>query len=196
MTTFDKNDELWAYIAEFIDQEGFLLISIDGPTGSGKSTLAENIASKFKLAHLNLDDDRYLIPEMGGYVEYIKYDNLIADLESYRKNSSPIIIDAVCVQEILARTNTKPDLNIYVKKLRRGNQWLDGRYFDYSKNVDDVIKTDLEEQRNFNLINAQLDSGVTDNSVPKESVFHEVLRYHFSYKPDLNADILFERIDV
>lgn len=178
MITFQNRAELKEWLIKSFDANDHRLISMDGLMDSGKTRLAQFLAKDIKIPHIKLDDDRYRIKDMAKFVESIRYENLIGDLPKYLKTYKKVIIDGVCILEVLSRIDCTSDLRIYVKKLIK-DYWWDGNVLDYSKDIEAVIKGDMKER-----------------SIPNELVYHEVIRYHFKYQPELSAGIIFERPDL
>jgi hypothetical protein len=85
----------------------FGLLAIDGPPGSGKTYAAQYLANELQIPCIHVDD--FLIEHEGGYVDYIRYDDLEESLAD-----APAIIEGVCLLEILQRVDASADLFIYV----------------------------------------------------------------------------------
>ena len=70
-------------ISNRVSSNNVKIISFDGNDGSGKSSLVSKICKGEGYIHINLDDDRYLLKEQGGFVNYIKKDVLKFDIAKY-----------------------------------------------------------------------------------------------------------------
>ena len=193
MITLRDKAELVDFISKAAQTNNIKIISVDGIDGCGKTTLAKELVNNLDLTHINLDE--YLIKNKGTYVNYIKYKILKQDISKKLANNKVIIIDGICILKVLESIKIKSDFKIYVKKLRWGTHWLEGQIIDYSKNVDEVLKTEEETLRKFCEINAKIEGKKPGKFVPQESIFQEIVRYHFEYRPNLNADVIFERTD-
>ena len=86
------------------------IVSIDGWSGSGKTTLAKYLASRLKLKRYELD--KYVHRERGGFLQYFDYSRLATALDSVPTRSAPVLIDGVCVLEVLRRLGLRPDLKV------------------------------------------------------------------------------------
>jgi uridine kinase len=126
-------------VAENISQ----LISIDGVDGSGKSYLSEFLVKEKGYSYIDIDGD-YLIPNDGKYIEFIRYNVLKADVIKLLSSRRIIVIDGICILKILENIDLEPDIKVYVKKIIFG-EWRDGRLFDYSCNIEDVLAAKRKE---------------------------------------------------
>ena len=72
---------------------------------------------------------------------------------------------------------------------------IDGRLFDYSCNIEDILNVKRKEAQEFES-NAAFIEGrepeILNNS--EENMQDEIIRYHFEYQLENNADIIFENI--
>lgn len=182
-------DNFSCRVAENISQ----LISIDGVDGSGKSYLSEFLVKEKGYSYIDIDGD-YLIPNDGKYIEFIRYSVLKADVIKLLSLKKIIIIDGICILKILENIDLEPDIKVYVKKIIFG-EWRDGRLFDYSCNIEDVLAAKRKEAQEFEN-NAAFIEGrepeILNNS--EENMQDEIIRYHFEYQPENNTDIIFENI--
>jgi len=177
-------------IIEEIKRENAHYIVIDGADGSGKSTLANEIANKMSFIHINLDD--YLDKNHGYFVDYIKYDLLNKKIE---EANSPIIIEGVCALAVIKKMKIRCDLHIYIKRMADFGYWKDTYLYDADEDVDTHIDKQNVEHRKFcesmtHIEGKQFDP--KDASIPK--LIEELIRYHYEFKPQEIANIIFERI--
>lgn len=192
MVVFQDLEKLQKHVERLLNSDGIKLISIDGEDGSGKSTLAKHLSESLNIIHLNLDDERYFEKNKGGYVKHLKYEKIKLDLD-FLSNAKAHIFDGVCNLKILQQLDIKPDLRIYVKELVYGI-WGYEETLEYSKDVKDVIRKQRNKLKNFMEMAAKLEGKEIESSESsEESLSEEILGYHFEYKPNLNADIIFER---
>ena len=96
----------------------FRLLAIDGPPGSGKTCAAQYLANELQTPCIHVDD--FLVEHKGGYVDYIRYDDLEVALAD-----GPAIIEGVCLLEILERIGASADLFIYVSPARSARDTRD-----------------------------------------------------------------------
>ena len=193
MVVFQSSEKLNQHFQALISSYNIRIVSIDGEDGSGKSTLAEEISSIANGFHLNLDNDRYFDKNKGGYVKHLKYDIIKSDLDDCLSKGKIVNLDGVCNLKILQKLDFKADLRIYVKKLIYGI-WDYEEKLEYSKDIEEVIREQRRKLRTFKEMAAKLEGKERESSESsEESLSEEILRYHFEYKPNLNADIIFER---
>lgn len=96
-------------ISKYIKRNINGIIAIDGELGSGKSTIANEIAVKFGIPVVHVDD--CLIPSRGCYVEALKLDKLermICD------TGLPVIIEGICLLDVLSKLRLTPSLHFFL----------------------------------------------------------------------------------
>jgi hypothetical protein len=97
-----------AAIAERIRGSGASLIVIDGLPGAGKSTLAASLSALLTIRAVHLDD--YLAHECVGFTDYLRYEDLQRAL--LRR---PVIVEGVCMLDVLDRLTLRPDQFVYLQ---------------------------------------------------------------------------------
>jgi len=178
-------------ISKELKRKNVSLIVVDGVDGSGKSTLAGKIAKDLSCLHINLDD--YLEKKRGSFVKYIKYNLLKNEIDG--ANIS-IIIEGVCVLAVLRNLNINSDFLIYIKRMSNYGLWLDEDLCDVDEDIDDFIENQNLEHLKFCEANATIEGKEFDPkncNIPK--LTEEIIRYHFEFRPQEIADIIFKRID-
>lgn len=145
------------------------IISIDGVDGVGKTTLSSKIAKELSLSTIELDD--FIQENQDGYVNFIYYDRL---LEKIVSNKS-VVIEGICVLQILNKIKIKPDASVYIKVVDRYG-FCNGqiKYYPYGRSADEVIND--RKSKGF--------------GVGYEA---DVIRYHYSFKPHENSNFIFQR---
>ena len=178
-------------IIKEVKRKNARLIIVDGVNGSGKSTLAGEIAKKLGLLHINLDD--YIEKNRGYFAKYIKYDLLKNEIDN---TISPFIIEGVCVLNILKNLNIKHDFLIYIKRMSDYRFWQDEHLYDVDKDIDGFIANQNLEHQKFCEATANIEGNEynpNDSTIPK--LTEEIILYHYNFKPQDIADIVYERID-
>jgi len=183
-------DELYNSVSKYLKKGNSFLIALDGADGSGKTTIANLLSSRFNLKHIELDDDRYLITNQGGYVDYIRYELLKEDLDKLKSKGQISIIEGICVLEILNRIKILPSLHIYIKKLKFG-LWLDGECFDYTSSIEEQMQKDREQFKRFHEFESQMNNEQKEFNYETKGIFLDKLEYHFKFNPDQIADIVY-----
>jgi uridine kinase len=166
------------------------IIGIDGVDGSGKSVLASSLSEELGYPHLNLDD--FLEENRGEYAKHIRYNDLqkwIAD------TIGPIIIEGVCLLAVLERLNQCPDVLIYVKRISDYGSWRDEDDCEVNDDIDEFISQKHEELQKFVLGEAYIEGSDDPNDISFPQFAEEVIRYHFTYRPHRNADVIYNRVD-
>jgi len=193
MIELDNFQDAIKEIESRISQNGIKIISLDGNTGSGKSTLAKYISDKTGAIHLDLDEEKYLHQNQGGRLKYIKYDILHDDIIELINLENLVIVDSVCILKILKIIKIESDLKIYVKRLSAYGHWYESNKFDYQKSASEIIQ---EEKNRAQILRDIVNSSVgtnEHNEIKENTTYDEIIEYHFEYKPDINADIVYNR---
>jgi adenylate kinase family enzyme len=169
------------------------LISVDGFSGSGKSFLSKKIAENNNYKYIDIDKD-YLTPNDGLFINFVKYEKLKADISKFVSDGKRVVIDGICILKVLDRIGFKPDIKVYVKRIH-SQQWRDGKYLNYSTNVEDALSAERNELQEFENDAAYIEGRepkIIDSS--REDMTHETFRYHYLYHPDIVSDLVFHRI--
>ncbi len=145
------------------------IITIDGVDGVGKTTLSIKIAEVLCLSNIELDD--FVQKNQDGYIKYIDYDRLLDRIIS----NKPVIIEGICIQQILNKIQVNSDVTVYVKVVDRYG-FCNGqiKYFPPNKSADEVINE--RKVKGFHV-----------------GYEEDVILYHYSFKPHENSDYIFER---
>jgi tRNA A37 threonylcarbamoyladenosine biosynthesis protein TsaE len=163
------------------------IVSIDGWSGSGKTTLARDLADRLSLRRCELDE--YVHEQRGGFLEHLDYPRLSTALANVRTASAPVLVDGICVLEVLERLGLRSDLKVYVRKISASGIWHDGLNLDPSRTAEEVIEEDRQSaERWAEMHGKKLGEG-------GEPLAWEVLRYHYGYLPHESADVYFNRIE-
>lgn len=85
-------------------------------------------------------------------------------------DSSVLIIDGICLREVLRRLNLTVSLFVYVKRLAENGLWHDGFYLEDFETVGTIVENREE---------------------PHRSDF----TYHSAERPHEHADIIFHRVE-
>jgi len=152
------------------------IISIDGVDGVGKSTLASKIAKELRSPLIEIDT--FVQEQRGGYIDYIDYNRLNERIKKNIIENRLVILEGICIQQILDKIGLKSFIKIYVKVIDNYGFWMDEiRFFPPDKSANEVI---AERKANrFSLGHVE-----------------DIIRYHYTYMPYKNADYLFERREV
>jgi hypothetical protein len=84
------------------------VIAIDGDLGAGKSVLAEELSRILKFPCVHLDD--FVMPDRGGFVEFIRYSELQTAL-----SGRSVVVEGICLMAVLKRLRVAPDVLVYVQ---------------------------------------------------------------------------------
>ncbi len=138
---------------------------------AGKSTLAKQLAKDLGRDQVAVHVDDYRrrpVPDLP-YLQTLDLPELAAHLDDIRQDcpTRPVIIEGICLREVLYKISRKLDLAIYVEKLSQAGL----RHTQF----------DLEDFEND-----------PRQNVPK-ILYDDEMRYHRAYRPHVIADLYFER---
>jgi len=118
------------------------LVAIDGFQGAGKSALATEIAATLGMRCVHLDD--FLLSGRAGFVEFLKYPELSNALAN-----RPVLVEGVCLLEVLERLALRPDMLVYVdsaipeKNTARGRGQVACEIMSYHKRFQPISVADV-----------------------------------------------------
>ena len=107
-------------VAMLLRRQGADLIAIDGSFGVGKSTLARALASRLQVKAVHLDD--FLIRRRGAYLKNLRLMQLTKCIGRGRR----LILEGICVLQVLELVGRKPDSLVYVKRMTSSARPKDG----------------------------------------------------------------------
>lgn len=149
------------------------IVSIDGVDGVGKSTLARKIVEELTLSYVEIDT--FVKEQQGGYIDHIDYDRLIESIKQAMITNQVLILEGICVQQVLKKLGLNPYVKIYVKVINNYGFWMDRiRFFPPDKSADEMIAERKAKQ--FSLGHVE-----------------DIIRYHYTFNPHESADYIFER---
>jgi hypothetical protein len=154
---------------------GTTRIGIDGINGVRKSSVAEFLCQKFGLSTVHTDD--FLERNQGGYVNFLRYDELKSKLSSLGQ----FVVEGVCLLQVLERVGVRVDVVVYIKRYHLG-LWADERELNVPlAQLDEFLRKEREI--------VELISGESDDGGPHLS--DDVVRYHSNYQPHARAQLLY-----
>lgn len=179
-------DALMRALAPHINRGDLGLVAIDGWAGAGKSHLATVLARRLGGTHINLDD--FLDEKKDGFVAHLRYGEVATAVGGGRDRGF-VVLDGVCVLEVLSRLNRQPGVHIYVKCMLRGIQWLPEATLARASAAEALAH---EEQQ------ARFYAKLSDRPlVPGEGLVagleRDLIDYHYRYRPHETADLVYER---
>jgi hypothetical protein len=183
----DSIQELSDLIIKEIEDSGVKIISIDGWTGSGKSFLMDSL--EIEATKISVDD--YYKKHSDQYVDVIYYDDL---KDKVLESKGLIMLEGICIQEVLNRIVIIPDLTIYIKRLSNGGFWSEEEYVN-KENAEEIFYLD-DKNLEYDIITGEkreISDDEKELTEKRQGVFYDLVRYHYKYLPHLNSDIVFER---
>ena len=156
-------------------------IGVDGTDGVRKTCASAAFAETLGIPLVSLDD--YLIKNQGGYVQFLRYD----ELDNALRQSDRFIVEGVCLLQVLERVAVSVDAHVYVKRYRH-NLWADERELDIApEDVDDF----LAQERKFVAMLSGLSGEPAESEDTDPTLADEIVRYHATYRPHEHADYVY-----
>jgi len=178
-------------IVELINGGTFQLIGIDGIDGAGKSTLAEKLSGLLGLNHINLDD--YAEKEKGTFVDFLDLNRLN---DALNESQQAVIIEGICLLEVLSRIDRCADLLIYIKKMSSYGSWRDEDEFEITEEIEEFIHNQKQDLKEFCMVEAEIEGReFNEKEFSFPALREEIFRYHYKHSPHKRANVLFSRIN-
>ncbi|MBX9629036.1 MAG: hypothetical protein K2X67_00815 [Burkholderiales bacterium] len=147
------------------------VVGIDGFMGSGKTKLAFALAESMNGIRVSLDAYIDRDVESKNYSEKIMRHYLVSDLRKLQAAFQFVVLEGICLLEVLATISRTPDSHVYVKRISTGGLWHDG----------------------FHLEDYETDQAITEN---QEGLHKSEFEYHSKWRPHERAIAIFERPDL
>jgi hypothetical protein len=154
---------------------GVKRIGIDGMNGVRKTSVADFLCQRLGLSAVHTDD--FLERNQGGYVNFLRYDELASELRSLGQ----FIIEGVCLLQVLERIGVNVDAVVCIKRFHL-NLWADERELNVPlAQLDEFLRKEHET--------VEFISGERDDGGPRLS--DDVVRYHSTYQPHVRSQLLY-----
>ena len=157
------------------------IVSIDGFCGSGKTTLVGQLCPKLSAVHIEVD--RFLDRNKGTYVGFLRYGELKRELTEALTQNVPVLVEGVCLRQILERISVQDSMSIYVKRVGAGG-WSDGSAVQLYSSAEEAIAREEASLLEFAKL---LDEPPTQLPASQR----ELIEYHFAFKPHERAQVIF-----
>ncbi len=176
-------------IIKLIKGGNFHLVCIDGVDGAGKSTLAEKLSLSLGISWLNLDN--YVEKEKGNYVNFLNLEGLKTAMNEFQQ---PIIIEGICLLEVLSKIGRFPDLLIYIKRMSSYGSWRDEEECEITEKIEGFVQKKKEDLKIFCIAEARIEGHeFSENEFSFPALREELIRYHHKHRPHKKADVIFIR---
>lgn len=160
---FDDRDYLAQSVLERVRSRDKVVIGIDGATGAGKTCLAKSFREDLGVPLLCMDD--YVAKKRGAYVGCLRGKELRCAVDEALEKTGMVIVEGVCLLEILERIEVTVCVHVYVKRISAVGLWCD-----------------------FDICDQEL-------SRDKPNVENEVACYHRRFLPHEQADFVYRRVE-
>ena len=174
-------NELMTRLRSRLRTPGCLVIAVDGALGAGKSTLARAVAEELGGRVISLDD-AYLEKHTGAYRSSVRHEALYEDVERFRTEERVVVIEGICLLEILEAAGVTADVAIYVKRIDQSGSWADAEICDHTRGLDTILEG----------INSFEQAASTPGAYDLQ---REVAEYHCKRGPLQEATFAFRRVD-
>ena len=186
-TMLKDRQELAEQIRDASQAQDSFLVTIDGNSGSGKSTLSQNLQVLLDCTVIELDD--FVEENRGGYLDSIDLEQLQQAILKLVAEKRLIIIDGICVAEVLCAIDIQSNLRVYVKKLLFGDYWRDEKnIYGKANTLEEKLAIEEKGIRDFSRLN---DEAIPDDKPALTGMTRDIISYHWKFRPDENADIVF-----
>jgi hypothetical protein len=120
LTTADV-DSAARLICQKLRQSIPLVIRIEGFCGSGKTTLSRKLVHKIGGAHVEFDQFAIRHKEPAPYPLCIRSEGAERAIQTGLQSGRPVVLDAVCLEEVAPSAKWGTGYKIYVKRLSFNN---------------------------------------------------------------------------
>ena len=161
--------------------------------GCGKTTMTDSLAPKLDAAVIHLDDFVEK-NEHGFYLDFIDCGKLAKELEAASSQDRCVIIEGVCVLRALQRIGVETDYHVYIKHIKElgaGYYWWDKDHlYGNARTYEEKIDQDAARSKRWSELEAMNGEDADDEPVI-DGLRRDIIRYHFDFRPDENADEVF-----
>ena len=157
------------------------IVSIDGYDGTGKSTLAKSLCLKLQAVHIEVDN--FLDKNKGGYLDHLRYTELATAITTRSATDRLLLVDGVCVRQILKTISVEANLAVYVKQVGVGGWEKRTMFEDYATPSDAIA-----HERALLAQYAQIE-GSPQSQLPTFQV--ELIQYHYDFRPHERSEIVY-----
>lgn len=147
------------------------IVGIDGFMGSGKTKLAFALAESLNGIRVSLDAYIDRDAESENYAAKIMRHYLVSDLRKLQTAFQFVIVEGICLLEVLAAISLTPDSHVYVKRISTSGLWHDG----------------------FHLEDYETNKAIAEN---QEGLHKSEFEYHSKWRPHERAMAVYERSDL
>ena len=165
---FQKYDDIEAELATRLADPHVKIIGVEGFMLSGKTCLATELQARLKIDLLRTDRYATHSDEDTHYSRLIDLLRLKKHLDWFLEEESRVIIEGMCLREILGLIGKQPEFTVYVRKLSPVGLWHDGLNFE------NFEKGDYS---------------------PYRALERSAFEYHKAMRPHELAQYIFERIE-
>ncbi len=133
--SFDDYDSLLSRLRVLIEERSPKLIGIEGYMGSGKTPLSCRLGSDLNAGVVEIDcslfemlypDGSHSQPKDTPYINRLDLDDLANKLAVAQASRSIVIVEGICLSDVLVRIDQRAALTIYLKLLcGELRQWFD-----------------------------------------------------------------------
>ncbi|MBW8330313.1 MAG: AAA family ATPase [Thiobacillus sp.] len=146
------------------------VVGVDGFMGSGKTKLAFELAESLGGIRISLDTYIDRDADAQDYPSKIMRDYLASDLQKLKGAFQFVVIEGICLLEVLAPISWVPDSLVYVKRISTAGLWHDG----------------------FHLEDFETNQSTVEN---QEGLHRSEFEYHSKWRPHERATVVYERVE-
>jgi hypothetical protein len=173
-------------LAEAIIGKGWQRVGLDGVDGVGKSQLAASLGELLSWPVVGLD--KYLHKKQGGFAPFINYSALTSDLQ----RTGGMIVEGVCLLDVLSRVGARIDGHVYMKRFQHG-YWADEDECVFPNGIEEAVVRARDDAELFLQLESRQEGTPYVPSSGGLELTEELMRYHDRFHPHEVAAIVFRR---
>jgi hypothetical protein len=192
MKTYHKINELEEEIQRKYSKLYNVIVVIDGADGIGKTKIAKQLAVTLGFIHLEVDS--FIDKNKGSYLNHIHYEKLKSAIKNELLKFRGIIVDGICMQNIVEQISLQPTLSIYIKRMRTLDNhiwWADADRLISNLVPEEYLRKSWQEAKEFRQL---MGEEVSDCDPLTDSITKDLYTYHYYYRPHERSNIIYENI--
>lgn len=122
-----------------------VFVAVEGFMRSGKSYLALELAASLQCSAIHTDD--FVEPGEVAlhYVERLNASRLGAALSSAYASTGPVLVEGICLRDVLQRVGVVASVFVYVKRMAISGLWHDGLHLEDFESGDQSFSAEPQQ---------------------------------------------------
>ena len=106
----------------------------------------------------------------------------------------PVIINGICLLEIMEKLSFKLGLHIYYKRMNPDGSYYHQEFIESELQIEEVIKNYLNIDKFVDICKSEMGDDYINKETNLEDIKCTAIQYHHNYRPQENANIFYERL--